>query len=202
MPIFLICIIVFVIWFRVKMKKNDKKNESQNELFWQREEQANFARKRDISTLTYLSIPDDTFPLNSSANEEEKYLQEQVLECAHRKMINLSGYTNTDLKEKYGVVNLEELSNCDQNFTYFIRALSKWGDYLYQHEDINRARQVMEISLSVGSDISTVFTTLGNIYAKEGNVAKIDELIMQVENSNAALKESTIKKLKLCKLEV
>lgn len=202
MPIFLICIIVFVIWFRVKMKKNDKKNDAQNESFWEREVQANFSRKKDISELTYLSVPESAFPLNASADEEEEYLIKEVLECSHRKMLNLSGYTNTDLKEKYGVVNLEELSNCDQNFTYFIRALNKWGDYLYKHDDFARAKQVMELSLSIGSDISNVFITLGNIYATEGNEAKIDDLIQQVEDSNIVLKDATIKKLKICKLEM
>ena len=69
-------------------------------------------------------------------------------------MLNLSAYSNTDLKEKYGVVNLEELSNCDQNYLYFIRALSNWGRYLYEHDDPDRAQKVMELSLRIGSDIS------------------------------------------------
>ena len=41
MPIFLICIIVFVIWFRVKIKKANKETNIQNAQYWEREEQAN-----------------------------------------------------------------------------------------------------------------------------------------------------------------
>ena len=51
MPIFLICIIVFVIWFRVKIKKANKETNIQNAQYWEREEQANFARKKDITNL-------------------------------------------------------------------------------------------------------------------------------------------------------
>ena len=59
----------------------------------------------------------------------------------------------------------------------------------------------MEYSRSIGSDISSVYTVLGNIYAREGNLDKVDELICDVENSDFALKSSMLKQLKLCKLE-
>lgn len=107
-------------------------------------------------------------------------------------MINLAAYSNTDLKEQYGVANLEELSNCDQNFLFFIRALANWGTYLYEKE-YARSRQIMEYSHTIGSDISSVYTVLGNIYAMEGDIAKVDELIAEVEQSDFSLKASIIK---------
>lgn len=201
MPIFLICIIVFVIWFRVKMKKASKETNVKNTQFWEREEQANFARKKDISNLEYLTIDDSELMLKTAANDEEADLMQQLTDCAHRKMLNLSAYSNTDLKEQYGVVNLEELSNCDQNYLYFIRALSNWGCYLYEQDDYDRAQKVMELSLRIGSDISHVYTVLAQIYLKQGNEEKVDELIQKAELSDMPLKDSLIRKLKLLKLE-
>ena len=116
-------------------------------------------------------------------------------------MLNLSAYSNTDLKEKYCVVNLEELSNCDQNYLYFIRALSNWGRYLYEHDDPDRAQKVMELSLRIGSDISHVYTILAQIYLQQGKEEKVDELIAKAASSDMALKDSLIRKLKLLKLE-
>ena len=201
MPIFLICIIVFVIWFRVKIKKANKETNIQNAQYWEREEQANFARKKDITNLEYLTVDDNELMLKTPANDEEADLIQQLKDCSHRKMLNLSAYSNTDLKEKYGVVNLEELSNCDQNYLYFIRALSNWGRYLYEHDDPDRAQKVMELSLRIGSDISHVYTILAQIYLQQGKEEKVDELIAKAASSDMALKDSLIRKLKLLKLE-
>ncbi len=204
MPLFFIVFIVFVIWFRVKMHQNNSDTDARNDAFWAREEQANFARARDISTLNYLSVSEDDLPFSSPSTQPDERgaaLEERVRETSQRKMINLSAYSNTDLKEQYGIVHLEELSNCDQNFLFFIRALANWGTYLYEQENFSSAKQVMEYSKSIGSDISTVYTTLGNIYAREGCLEKVDQLIADVENSNFALKTSILRQLKLCKLE-
>lgn len=204
MPIFLISFIVFVLWLRVKLRKTDSVQSEESKKFWEREQQANFARTRDISGLDYLSVPAGILPfsdLSKLSDEREIDLEEQVLDASKRKMLNLSQYTNTDLKEQYGIANLEELSNCDQNYLLFIRKLANWGSYLYEKNDFTRSKQIMEYSLSIGSDISTVYTTLGHIYAKENSPAKIDELIKTVEQSDFALKTSMLKQLSLCKLE-
>lgn len=204
MPIFFICFIVFIIWFRVKMRKSNSSVSEENEAFWEREKQANFARTRDISTLNYLTVAENELPFSThtaSPDEREADLEQQVRETSQRKMLNLSAYSNTDLKEQYGIANLEELSNCDQNFLLFIRALANWGSYLYEKEEYSRARQIMEYSRSIGSDISSVYITLGNIYARDGDMTKIDKLIAEVEQSDFSLKNSIVKQLKLCKLE-
>lgn len=204
MPVFFICFIVFIIWFRVKMRKSNSSVSEESDAFWARENQANFARTRDISSLDYLTVAEGELPFSDSdalTDEREAELEKLVRETSVRKMLNLSAYTNTDLKEQYGVANLEELSNCDQNFLLFIRSLANWGTYLYEKEDYARSKQIMEYSRTVGSDISSVYTTLGNIYAREGNMDKVDELIAEVEQSEFSLKASMIKQLKLCKLE-
>ncbi|MDD7403289.1 MAG: hypothetical protein PUH02_05030 [bacterium] len=183
------------------MKQNHSDVSKKNDAFWEREAQANFARKQDISSLPYLTVPNDALPFGTPLDETEEDLQNQVRECSRRKMLNLSGYSNTDLKEKYGPTNLEELSACDQNFLSFIRALNNWGKYLYEQEEYDRSRQIMEYSLSIGSDISSVFVTLGNIYAREQQLEEVDKLITLVQNSDISLKDSVIRQLRLCKLE-
>lgn len=205
MPLFFICFIVFVIWLRVKMRKSNSAISESNNAFWEREAKANFARSRDISELNYIVVTEKDLPFSASlstlTDEREADLEQQVLDSSKRKMINLSNYTNTDLKEQYGIANLEELSNCDQNYLIFIRNLANWGTFLYEKEEYPRAKQIMEYSLSIDSDISSVYVTLGHIYAREGNPSKIDELIFTVEQSDFSLKSSILKQLTLCKLE-
>lgn len=201
MPVFLICFILFLIWFRVKMKQNNSASTETSETFWEREERANFARRQDISNLDYITVSEADLPFVSEMDEREAELVKEVRNRMQRKMLNLSGLTNTDLKEKYGFANLEELSGCDQNFMYFIRSLSRWGEYLFTQGDTGRSKQIMEYSKALGSDISTVYVTLGKIYASEGNTSGLEELITFVESSDFSLKDSMLKKLKLCRLE-
>lgn len=204
MPVFLIIIILFFIWFRVKLKQSAPTSSDTDDTYWEREQNANFTRKQDISSLDYLVVSTDSLPFLSpdtaADNTEEALLEQEVKECMQRKMINLSDFSNTDLKEKFGFANLEELSNCEQNFTHFLRALAKWGVFLYNKRDFLRSQQIMEYSLSIDSDISTVYTTLGKIYAQT-NPARLDELIQLADSSNLPKKSSVLKELWLCKLE-
>ena len=137
MPIFLICIILFTIIIRVKLKRSDSASSAANENFWEREHQANFARAKDITTLDYINTPDDLLPFGDTTDERELDLQKQVQNCLSTKMLNLSQYTNTDLKEQFGIANLEALSDYDQNFLTFSHALNNWGVYRYEQKDFD-----------------------------------------------------------------
>lgn len=201
MPLFLICFIVFVIIIRVKLKQADSATSNADSAFWEREHNANFARAKDISSLAYVTVPDGTLPFCTTTDEKEADLQEKVQACLSTKMLNLSQYTNTDLKEQYGIAHLEELSNYDQNFLTFSRALNNWGLYRYEQKDLESAKQILEYALSLQCDISTIYTTLGHIYAQENNLSKINDLIKHIESSDNPLKESISKQLQLCKLE-
>ena len=200
-PLFLVTFIVFIIWFRVKMKRNNSTISEEDANFWERERQSNFVRKKDISHLELLNVNLEELPFSQNPDEREQELSDNVRKCAAAKMLNLTGYSNTDLKEQYGTGNLDELTEWDQNFMYFIRSLSQWGTYLYQKKDYTRAKAVMEYSLHIESDISSVYTILGEIYAKSHQWDKVEELISLVDHSSFALKDSILKKLKLLKLE-
>lgn len=201
MPIFLICIILFTIIIRVKLKRSDSSSSAANENFWEREHQANFARAKDITTLDYINTPDDLLPFGDTTDERELDLQKQVQNCLSTKMLNLSQYTNTDLKEQFGIANLEALSDYDQNFLTFSHALNNWGVYRYEQKDFENAKIILEYALSLRCDISSIYITLGHIYAHENDLAKLDGLIEDIKQSEHPLKESIAKQLQLCRLK-
>ena len=98
MPVFFICFIVFLLWLRVKLKQQDSL-ETQNKNFWQREHEADFSRNKDISELDYISIDRELLPFNEHTNDAELLqIQQDVDKTLSKKMINLSGMTNTDIK--------------------------------------------------------------------------------------------------------
>ena len=90
-------------------KKHSRKSDSAKASFWAREARANTVRRKDISNLNYINIPDSVIPSDISDDEINEY-RTTLLNLQARKILNLSGLTNTDLKEKYGVANLSALS--------------------------------------------------------------------------------------------
>lgn len=200
MPVFFICFIVFIIWMNVKSKQEQKKSSTWDHKFWAREREANFSRKKDIENLDYLQIPEEDLPFSDKAVGEERDRQEQVRSMLSKKMLNLSGMSNTDIKLAYGTANFPELSVCDQNYNIFIRNLGLWGSYLHKNcpgEDA-RARQILEFAISLGSDITDTYLSLADIFLAEDDLEKVQELIRYVEKSDFYMKESICKQLKEC----
>ncbi len=196
MPIFFICFILFIMWFRVKSKQADKSQNSSKD-FWTMEQAANFTRKQDISNLDYINVPYEKLPFNNTSDEEETFIQNELRNIMQRKILNLSGFTNTDLKLAYGAANLDLLTEYDQNFTLLIRTLNKWGVYLYNKEDKNRAKQIFEYSVSINSDIKETYTTLAKILLEEDNPKEVNELITTVNKSDFFMKDAISKSLTL-----
>ena len=119
---FLIIFAIFLIILNVTIRKNDSKQNKCEEDFWEQERQANFARRKDISNLQYLTIPIEKIPHNLHTQAEEI-----LVNLSNCKMLNLAGITNTELKLTYGAANLEELSEYDDNFTRFVQAVSTYA---------------------------------------------------------------------------
>ena len=59
-PVFTICMVVFVIVLKININKNKIAKDTASSDFWEREHEANFARRQDISGLDYISIPLET----------------------------------------------------------------------------------------------------------------------------------------------
>ncbi len=197
MPVFLICFIVFIIWIRVKTKQEDKRSSTWDENFWKRESEANFVRKKDISQLDYLTVPEGALPFSPTAEGREQKLQETVRELSGRKMIDLSGLSNTDIKMTYGTANFETLSAYDQNYTLFLRSLNQWGCYLAREAQgqQERARKILEYGILLGSDIRDTYQCLAEIYRDNDEIEKIQQLIDHVQDSDFFLKDAILRQL-------
>ncbi len=195
MPVILICFIVFILWFRVKSKQADKLSNKSKEEFLKREHEANFTRKKDISGLDYITVPEDALPFSETDDEEEARFQNNTKTIISRKMLNLSGMTNTDIKLEYGHANLDILSEYDQNFSAFLTSLDRWGNYLYEKGDTKRSMQILEYAVNSGSDITSTFITLAKIYLNNNEPEKVTSLIDIVENSDFFMKDTIVSKL-------
>lgn len=188
-----ILILIWIILHNVKRSKRLSKESS--DTFWENEAKANNTRKQDISGLNYISIDNTSLPYGISKQPNIIEIEDKIKSLSSKKILNLTGITNTELKSKYGVANLEELSSYDENFTLLVRLLHQWGNALYQNDYIDESKQVFEYAISIGSDITSTYCTLANIYIGQDSIESIDQLLDSASTLNSLSKSSIINKL-------
>lgn len=155
-----------------------KKTHGQShEEFLEQESRANSVRKADISALPYVEIPLDELPLDALSACGYSALAEELRALASVKILNLSMYTNTELKLMYGPANLTALSDCDNAYTSLIMLLNKIGASLLEADRPDDAEKFLSFAISIGSDITTSYTMLATLYAKKHDINRIDWLI-------------------------
>lgn len=155
-----------------------KKSHGQShEEFLEQESRANSVRKADISALPYVEIPLNELPLDALSACGCSALAEELRALASVKILNLSMYTNTELKLMYGPANLTALSDCDDAYTSLIMLLNKIGASLLEADRPDDAEKFLSFAISIGSDITTSYTMLATLYAKKHDINRIDWLI-------------------------
>ncbi len=189
LPIFGLTIILFSIigYYR---RKATRIQEDANEAFWKREVEANSTRRQDISNLPYISIPVENFPLDLGTESEET-----IKRLAGQRVINLTPYTNTDLKLQYGVANLEDLSLYESNYVELEKALSTYADELLEAQRKPEAIQVLEFAVDCSCDLSHIYLTLANLYQEGANTDGIQTLIAKANSLETLSREPLVQKL-------
>ena len=81
-----------------------------------------------------------------------------------KKILNLSGFTNTDLKLEYGVGNLTELTDYDNNYVTLSRSLARIAELLTEQGLKKEAAAFLEFGIATHTDIGKNYTLLAGYY--------------------------------------
>lgn len=192
---FLGLFIVFVLVLAYAIKRNNQKQADADEQFWTREAESNHVRRQDISGLSYITIPFEKFPTDISNDEEIQSYVQDLQNLSKLKILNLGGISNTDLKLKYGPANLPDLSEYDQNYTRLVQILVQYAKCLIKNGYEKEAIPVLEFGIETGSDISTNYTLLADLYQKSGNATGISSLKESASSLNSLMKQPILDKL-------
>ena len=175
--LFLASLFLFFWVFCRQMKRHTRSLQEEQQSFWQRERSANSVRKKPLDDLNSITIPLDRLPLNSHIADET------IADCistltilSERKIVNLTGITNTDLKLAYGTANITVLTEYDQNYTLLVTTLQKWADALYALGDTQGTTTLLEYAVSIGSDVSKTYSLLASIYDENNQLSSITAL--------------------------
>lgn len=181
MPTLLLLVIIFGIWFNYETRKISKIEADTKADFMEKERLANFTRKADIANLDYIVIPLESLPFSTAAGcpvkDEILDCEKNIIALSHKKILNLEGRSNTDIKMEFGVANLQALIQYDDNFSKLSRLLAKWGRMLYETGEYKAAEQVFSYAVKCKCDIEEIFILLAKIYRKNGNKQGITSLI-------------------------
>ena len=142
--------IIFIVVVSYKRFKANRINQAAENAFWNRENAANSTRKQDISHLDYIQFSNVTLPFALFRDDILKECEQQVLTLKEKKILNLTGISNTDLKLKYGPANLPLLTQYDQNFTLLVRTLNTWGQRL---NELTQKRPFLYLPLQYLSEV-------------------------------------------------
>lgn len=164
-----------------------------------KENEANSARRKDISNLPYITVPLDTLPLDITLNDQKKQLQiadyvKEIRNLSEKKMLNLIGISNTELKAAYGPANLELLSIYDQNYSKYIRTLQLLAECIYE-EYPAEAVSILEYCISIGTDISSTYELLGRHYFSQNDMEHFSALYDHIPDKESLSGKNIISKL-------
>lgn len=195
LPIFTTITVLSALTWLYMRRSNRKVGQDTNE-FLAREQFANSIRKQPLDSLSYITVPLDSFPfIEDTENEILQECQKTIRSLSEQKIVNLTGISNTDLKLQYGVANITVLSEYDQNFTVLARTLCAWGKELYGLGLKKEAAVVLEFGISCKTDIKSNYMLLADLYIEDHEPDKIDALTETAKTLNSLMKNSILASL-------
>lgn len=187
--------IIFLAVVSFYRKRHDRLQQETSENFWEREQKSNFVRRKDISGLPYINIPFEHFSIGAFSDSQLSELESSLTALKDKKILNLTGQTNTDLKLLYGPANLTALTECDQNFNDMLQLFNQYVNRLIELNHLEAAIPVLEFCVDVGSDISSHYTILADYYKNTHQSEKLKSLHEKATTLNSLMKTPILEKL-------
>ena len=189
---FLTIFLVFVISLAVRFAYLEKKRKDKEEAFWEKEEAANHVPATDLSKLSYIHIPIEEFPIGRYDDDEIAGIEDGLLALSKKRIINITGMTNTEVKLAYGTDNLEVLSEMEDAYNELTVLLVDYAKSLMEHEDYEAAKRVLLFGLEIGTDVSGNYELLGDCYHELCEDAAIEELKQRVMERHLLLESKIL----------
>lgn len=139
--VFFIAFILFLIIFNYCQHRGTRRQTDVEEQFWERERKANTTRRQDISNLDYITLPASLICGGLHTEAEEK-----LLALVDHPMIDLTEFTNTDLKLKYGAASLNTLSEAESDFIEALNQLPVYVKELADAGNRSAARKLLDFA--------------------------------------------------------
>jgi len=175
--ILLILLSVGAIFFLIiKSGIHSKKSDDIKRRFLEEEDAANSARKKEIEPELYYTANLTALPPISADDPH------QVMRCAARPMIRFpKPMTNLEIKKTYGPSQMDIIAQYEENFSEYLKALTKWAAEL-KDENHDEALTIVETVISLGGEFRNAYKLAADIYAATGR--NLSELASRTEENH------------------
>lgn len=187
---------VFGIWLTLKLRKSRNLNEKASSDFWEEETLANSVRKKQLEESDFVTFPFDKLP------SEESFSPNPVPEClfllkeiSDKKMVNLNGISNTEVKKRFGVSNMTVLTEYDANYESFVKHIYLLCQHLYDIGRKEEALMLSEETILTGTDSLSHYKLIIQIYREQGNLAGISWLKEKAEHIHSLTRGAILRAL-------
>jgi len=188
---------IFCIIFSIALRRTKRIEQNLDQDFWEREQKANFTRKKSLDSLNYITIPEEILQMKPDCMTSEiASCLRDLNDLSAFQIVNFTGYTNTDLKLEYGTANINILSDYDFHYTNLVTLLQKLAELLHDVLEDALAVKTLEFAVSTGTDVSKSYYLLAQLYKETGKPEKIEDLIVQAQNIRSILKDSIVENLR------
>lgn len=195
LPVLTALVIVFIVWINYEIHKTSKVSKDDTEKFWNREKASNRNPRSDISSLDYIIITTEQLPISDSRDQTVNSYRDIICGLSGKKALNLSSYTNTELKFRYGAANIGLLTEYDNNYTVLVSILQKWAKRLIELGDQEASLAILEYALSCHTDVAESYLLLAKLYQQNSDSEKIAKLVEAVSDTPIRNKDALINKL-------
>lgn len=187
MKFYVLASLIIFIWIIGHNLRKSKRIQSEAEKsFWERERLANETRRKPLDNLDYIRIPLEDLPMHLMEENTEVAGCLQILnELSLQPIVNLTGYTNTDLKLEYGTANITVLTEYDQSYTLLVNTLQTWARLLYDGGYTDETQKILEFAVSTRTDVTATYDLLADIYIQNGYTEGIHKLSETAESLNS-----------------
>lgn len=187
-------ILILSLVIALTLSKGKKQAAATQQDYWAREREANNTRRKSLDDLNYIKIPLEDFPMDLLNDVAKVDDYKQIIRAlSESPIVNFTGINNTELKLRYGAPNIDLLTTYDQNYTLLVRTLQQWAQALYDAGYIKEACQLLEFSVSTGTDVSGTYRLLCEIYKKQNTPEKIGSLYPIAETLNSAMQKTIVR---------
>ena len=142
--------------------------------------------------MLFRSVPMDRLPMEDNTDPTINSHRDTILSQADNKILNLSSFSNTELKLKYGTANISLLSEYDNNYIILVSTFHKWGERLYMQGSLKEALAVLETAVVCNTDVHASYHLLSTIYIQQGRSDKVNQLLDTISSSSIRDKEDLL----------
>ena len=187
---------LFGAWLTFQLRKSRNLNEKASVDFWENENMANSVRKKQLEESDFIHFPFDKLP------PEESFDPDVIPECytalkelSDKKMVNLNGISNTEVKMRFGTANISILTEYDGNYEMFAKNIYLLCQHLYDLDRKEEALMLSEETILTGTDSLSHYKLMIQIYREQGNFSGISWLRENAEKIRGLTKGAILRAL-------